>query len=495
MFTSTWQRRAGAGWLVTLLAQAVGLYGAGPSMAWAGSDAPRVVVVPMLAGDGADAQAAEKFTRLLRDELQARDEALNVVSMPTVEARKPAPAARQDEAGGAAAAQKGLELIQAGQDALSELRFDEAVEKLKAGIDAQLAAPAWAVFDKVKEAQLALAQACFRTQDDRGTKDAFSALARLDPAYTLEEGRFPPAFSQELEKARKRLGKLGRGTVTVEGPAGSAAFLDGRELGMAPATAEVPLGLHYVRVDGPAGERFGQVLDLQGKEGKVRAVFSGGGARAAAQAEEGADPFPSPVLDVNAVYRMVQLCKASGARYALVGLVYKSGSSQLTANTALFSVQKQGFLVLKPQPFDAEFLTSNVDAYKLGTQVAEAVKAFPAPSPLPHSLAGKASSAVAAPDAPVDVEVKVATRESGKPAPLPQPRPAGDRVVYPPANPAPYETGPLPPRPTSVSQQEGGVAWWVWALVGVGVAGAVGGAAYGISQATRPVTGTVSATW
>jgi hypothetical protein len=127
--------------------------------------------------------------------------------------------------------------------------------------------------------------------------------------------------------------------------------------------------------------------------------------------------------------------------------------------------------------------------------VADVVKGFPAPSPLPHTLAGKASSGVAAPDAPVDVEVKVATRESGKPAPLPQPRPAGDRVVYPPANPAPYETGPLPPRDASVSQQEGGVAWWVWTLVGVGVAGAVGGAAYGISQATKPVTGTVSATW
>jgi len=157
-------------------------------------------------------------------------------------------------------------------------------------------------------------------------------------------------------------------------------------------------------------------------------------------------------------------------------------------------VQRQGFTVLKPQPFDAEFLTSNVDAYKLGTQVSEVVKDFPAPSPLPHSLAGKASVAVAG-DAPLDVEAKVATRESGKPAPLPTPRPAGDRVVYPPATPAPYETGPLPPREASVSQSEGGVAWWVWALVGVGVAGAVGGTAYGITQATKPVTGTVTATW
>jgi hypothetical protein len=252
--------------------------------------------------------------------------------------------------------------------------------------------------------------------------------------------------------------------------------------------------MHYVRVDGPAGERFGQGLDLQGKEGKVRAVFSGGGARAAAPSgDEG--PFPTPVLDANAVYRMVQLCKSTGARFAVVGLVYQSSSSQLTANMAVFSVQKQGFVVLKPQPFDAEFLTSNVDAYKLGTQVADAVKAFPAPSPLPHSLAGKASVAAAS-DAPVDVEVKVATRESGKPAPLPTPRPAGDRVVYPPATPAPYETGPLPPKdPASLSQQDGGVAWWVWALVGVGVAGAVGGAAYGITQATKPVTGTVTATW
>jgi len=495
MFTSTWQRRAGAGWLVTLLAQAVGLFGALPSRAWAGADAPKVVLVPLLAGDGADAASAEKFTRLLRDELAARDEALQLFPMPGGEApsRKGAPAAKADDGDSAAAAQKGVGLIEAGQEALGELRFDEAVSKLKAGIEAQLAAPAYAVFEKVKEAQLSLAQACFRTQDDRGTKEAFAALARLDPAFSLEEGRFPPAFASELEKARKRLAKQGKGTVTVDGPQGSTAFLDGRELGGVPATAEVPLGMHYVRVDGPSGERFGQGLDLQGREGKVRAVFTGGGARAAApSAEDG--PFSTPVLDANAVYRMVQLCKAAGARFAVVGLVYQSSGSQLTANTAVFSVQKQGFAVLKPQPFDAEFLTANVDAYKLGSQVAELLKEFPAPSPLPHSLAGKASAAMPS-DAPVDVEVKVATRESGKPAPLPNPRSAGDRVVYPPATPAPYETGPLPPKGPAVSQQEGGVAWWVWALVGVGVAGAVGGAAYGITQATKPVTGTVTATW
>ncbi len=37
--------------------------------------------------------------------------------------------------------------------------------------------------------------------------------------------------------------------------------------------------------------------------------------------------------------------------------------------------------------------------------------------------------------------------------------------------------------------------WWVWALGGVGVAALAGGAYYGISQATRPVSGTVTATW
>jgi hypothetical protein len=494
MSTSTWQRRAGAAWLVTLLAQGMGLFSAlAPRAAFAGGDAPKLVVVPFLVGEGAEPEQAERFARLAREELQSREDVVQVVTWTGEAARKaPAPAAGGKADTSAATAQQGLELIQAGQDALAELRFEDAIEKLKGGIDKVLSAPGYAVFDKVKEAWVSLAQASFRTQDDRGTKDALTALARMDPAYELEEGRVREVFSGELEKARKRLAKQGKGEVVVDGPPGSTAFIDGRELGLVPARTEVALGMHYVRVDGPSGERFGQPLDLKGKEGKVWAQFSGRASALESPATADGGPFPSPVLDENAVFRVAQLCKSLGARYALVGLVYQSGTAQLTANTALFSVQKQGFAVLKPQPFDAALLTANVDAYKLGEQVAEAVTQFPAPSP-PQSLAGKARVAVS--DAPVEIEAKLATRESGKPAPLPTPRQAGPdaRKVYP--STSPYETGPLPPRDTSATVDEGGAAWWVWALLGVGVAGAVGGTVYGVSQATRPVTGTVTATW
>ena len=48
---------------------------------------------------------------------------------------------------------------------------------------------------------------------------------------------------------------------------------------------------------------------------------------------------------------------------------------------------------------------------------------------------------------------------------------------------------------TGPEVKSAGPGWWVWALVGVGVVAAAGGTYYGISEATRPVTGTVTAKW
>lgn len=53
-----------------------------------------------------------------------------------------------------------------------------------------------------------------------------------------------------------------------------------------------------------------------------------------------------------------------------------------------------------------------------------------------------------------------------------------------------------PTPPPGVVKQGGGVPVWVWVVAGVAVAAGAGvGGYFAISSATRPVSGTVTATW
>ena len=59
------------------------------SFAAFGANRPTVVVVPFSVGEGASESSANKFTRLLNEELKTRDDVMDVVAAPATKSAAP----------------------------------------------------------------------------------------------------------------------------------------------------------------------------------------------------------------------------------------------------------------------------------------------------------------------------------------------------------------------------------------------------------------------
>lgn len=460
------------------------------------AEKPKLVLVPFAAGEGATEAAAGRFLSLVRDELKTRGDLVELVAAPST---KPAAVAAPEKpvAGKKAPSAEATGAMEAGKKAYDELRLEDAVPSLRKGIEAMLQDPATADYEGVTDAYVKLAAAAFRLGEEKDAKAALNDLARFSPDFTLPPG-FPPVFQREFDKAKKRLEKQPRGQVSIEGPAGSTAYFDGRDLGMVPVMEEnVPAGLHYVKVEGPKGERFGQAVEVKGALVRVKASFGGSTERAPVVAKAAvADPGIAALVDEATQGRLSAYAKAVNADFALVGYVYKTSDSQLTAGTALYSAKKGAFSSLPPVTFDTDVLTANTEAFKVGDEVTRRLTSFGASASLPLNLASRAAKAgtttVAAADTPKNVdpdEVVAATPTAKKVVLVPKEPP---RVEQPPI----AEVEPPPPDEPKPGEVKSGVPAWVWVVTGVAVAAGAGvGGYFAVTELTKPVTGTVTATW
>ncbi len=449
------------------------------------AERPKIVLVPFVAAEGAPDGATQKFTGLLQAELKSRD-GVELVSPPVARAA-PVASSKKGPPPEAALA------LENGRRAFDELALEEAAAQLKKGIAASLADPATADFELLLDCHVKLAASYFRLGEEKDAKTALQDLARLAPSYVLPPG-FPPVFQREFEKAKKRLDKQPRGQVSIEGPGGSTAFLDGRDLGMVPVLEEaVPAGTHYVKVDSGKGEVFGQVVEVKGGVAKVRAAF--GGARGPA-AQALADPAISQTFDEATQSRLAEWVKAAKADYGVVGVVFRTGDTQLTAGAALFSAKTRSTAALSAVTFDTDVLTANTEVFKLAEEIARRTHAFGYGATLPLNLVTKpVRTAVAKiepgarPDREGDVEVVAPTRKTVVLTPKPEVRSLQEKSTLVDGEP-PEDKEPPPPVVKS-----GGVPVWVWVVAGVAVAGGAAAGGYFAYSASRPVTGTVTATW
>ena len=177
---------------------------------------PRVVVVPFVPGEGASETASSKFQALLVDELKSRGDALELVAPP---ATKPAPPPEKPGVVKRGPSPEAVAALEAGKKAFDDLRFEDAVANLRKGIDGMLADPATADYEGVTDAYVKLAAAEFRMGEEKDAKTALLDFARFAPNYELSAG-FPPVFQREFDKAKKRLDKQPKGTISIEGPIG-----------------------------------------------------------------------------------------------------------------------------------------------------------------------------------------------------------------------------------------------------------------------------------
>jgi hypothetical protein len=458
------------------------------------AEKPRVVVVPFAAGEGASETASSKFHALVVDELKSRSDVLELVAPP---ATKPAPPPEKPGVVKRGPSAEAVAALESGKKAFDDLRFEDAVASLRKGIDGMLADPATADYEGVTEAYVKLAAAEFRMGEEKDAKTALLDFARFSPNYELSAG-FPPIFQREFDKAKKRLDKQPKGTISIEGPSGSTAFLDGRDLGMVPVNDEiVPGGTHYVKVEGTKGEKFGQTVNITGGLVKVKAAFGAGADRGPVSAAKAPliDPAIAATIDSGTQARLSAYLKAVNADWALIGYVYKTSDSQLTAGCALFSAKKAAFSALTPVSFDTDVLTANTEAFKLGEEASKRLTSFGASASMPLNLATRTAKAgtttVARTDTPKNTnpdELETSGPQSKKVVLVPR-----KKVDEPDVAP---DLGEKPPE-KEVKSGNG-----VWIGLGIGAAVVAVGAAvtFGVMGATgtgvfKPVTGTVTASW
>ena len=473
------------------------------------AERPKVVVVPFSVGDGASDSAAAKFTRLLNEELKTRDDVLEIVNPPATKAAPAPPPEKVASSGGGAKrttpSPEAIAALESGKKALADLKFDEAIAMLKKGIDLSLADPATADYPAVLEAYISLGVAAFRQGDEKEATSALFHLARLDPNYQLPPG-FPPIFGREFEKAKKKVEKQPKGSVSIEGPPGSTGFVDGRDLGMVPVLEEnLAPGAHYVKVEGSKGERYGQTVEIKSAVAKVRANFGGAPPKEPAPVVSSggsgiANPSIGRSIDDATAARLSTYAKAAGADYAVVGIVYRTGDQQLTAGTALYSARKQGVAALPQIGFDSDVLTANVEAYKLADSVQEKINSFTFTS-LPINLVTKAFKAGTVSSSGVgEVSAVTPERRASKPKSDAErteltPKNGEVRALDNKSNLVDGEPKPDEPPPPAVVKS-GGVPAWVWIVAGVAVAAGAGvGGYFTYKEVSKPVTGTVTATW
>lgn len=446
---------------------------------------PKVVVVPFADGSGAPERAGARFAGQVRDELDTRTDALELIKGPQARAVAPSHAGSHSKPSA-----DGLAALAEGKRLLEQLQFEPASMALERGLDAVLADPARADFAKVEEGLLALAVANFRMGEEKRAQGVLLRLAKLDPHYKLPDG-YPPIFFRELDKALRRAEKLPRVSLTVSGPPGSTAFINGRDLGMVPVDETLPPGTHYVKVEGTRGELFGQAIELKTSNASVTATFNA--ADGAPKSSGGpvelkiSESLTEAQRDTIAAY-----ARSAGAEFALVGLVYATSEHQLSAATALYSARKGGFSVLPLFVFDREQLTSNVEAFRLADEVAKRMANFGATALLPVNLAARPSIAKGAESTGAELETALKER-----APLGSVR-EEDSTVRSFARHSRLEEAISHPDSGEPSlKQDGakGVPAWVWVAVGVGALAAAGGTYYGVSEVMRPVTGQVTARW
>ncbi len=459
--------------------------------ATAAAEKPRLVIVPFSTGEGASDKAADRFSTLVTDELESRSDAVDVVAPPVTR-----PVAEKATANKNRPSAEALAALEAGRKAFDDLRFDEAIPSLKKGVELMLSEPTNADFEVIQDALVKVAAANFRNGEEKDAKVALFDLARLAPGFALPPG-YPPVFQREYEKAQKRLDKQPRGQVVIEGPSGATAFLDGRDLGMVPATEEnVPSGTHYVRVDGTRGEKFGQVIEVKSNSAKVKAAFGAPPGRAPVNMVP--NPNVAVTVDEGMGQRLAAYCTAAGADFALIGIVSRVSDTQLSAGTALFHAKRSAFAQLGTVTFDVDVLTANTESFKLADEVLKRTASLGSTVTAPFGLVTKKTqtAVVVAKTEPVKVDptgedLSVAAPDRKTKVVL-EPKP---RVLDKPANVVDVEDPPVGEPPDPVVSKPG-VPVWVWVVVGsVAVAGAGVGGYFGIRELTRPVTGTVTASW
>ncbi len=240
-------------------------------------DAPpkKARIVSIVRGTGAGSDKAAGFVgHFMRETLEA-DPRYELVSIDTALGSNDDPVQVLTRAGN---------LFSQGREAYDSLDLDQAVEHLNGALR-ELERRAYAVHEikRVSEILMLLgATHILRGEDAKGRERLAQALT-LDPTVEPDPTIFNPSMRTIFKSAQAAVNKARKGSIAItSSPSYGEVFVDGKFVGIAPATVDSTLeGRHYVRVVRDGYREFGTVIAVKGN----------------AEASEVAELAPAPKLD------------------------------------------------------------------------------------------------------------------------------------------------------------------------------------------------------
>jgi hypothetical protein len=134
--------------------------------------------------------------------------------------------------------------------------FEGAVRTLRAVVeDLERLPPSAEAFGQWTRAMLRLARAEQTLGRGGEAREALERLVRANPAAKADPNQYPPSFVKQVAEAKAEVGKLGKRKLAIAATArGARIFVEGREIGTAPITVDLPPGRY--RVAGVHGNTY-----------------------------------------------------------------------------------------------------------------------------------------------------------------------------------------------------------------------------------------------
>jgi PEGA domain-containing protein len=131
--------------------------------------------------------------------------------------------------------------------------FEGAVRTLRAVVqDLDRLPPSAEMFSQWTRAMLRLARSEQTLGRGGEAKEVLQRLVRANPAVKVDPNQYPPSFVKQVDDVRKEIGALKKHKLAVNATAkGAKVFVEGREVGSAPLTVELPPGRY--RISGAVG--------------------------------------------------------------------------------------------------------------------------------------------------------------------------------------------------------------------------------------------------
>ena len=174
----------------------------------------------------------------------------------------------------------------------------------------------------------------------KDSAEAFRRVLRVDPAFKLDPGSYPPSTIAALEAVRRELARGRKGLLqVVSNPPQASVFFDGKEVGKTPFKAELPQGIYrVVLVAGETVSFLHRVTLSREQVVQVNMGFEGSVALAAPLCVSGSEDAPAITLASTVGAQQVVVLRNAALRgnpAYLTGTLYEVARGERVRNAGV----------------------------------------------------------------------------------------------------------------------------------------------------------------